>query len=134
MATSVPAIGRTDTEGRNDLDPVPPQPEHRSASECEPLHPIHPHEVADPCPADARRRQVLRLDLDDREVGQGIDAVDHALELAAVLELDRPDVADPDAPFTVADWVGRAGFMLRPVHERLNEAEPLIGLRLDYAW
>ena len=35
------------------------------------------------------RRQPGRVDLDDREVGQRVDAVDGARELAAVLELDR---------------------------------------------
>ena len=39
--------------------------------------------------ADRRRRQAGRVDLDDREVGERVDAVDRALELAAVLELDR---------------------------------------------
>ena len=38
--------------------------------------------------ADRRRRQAGRVDLDDREVGQGVDAVDRARQDAPVLELD----------------------------------------------
>ena len=38
--------------------------------------------------ADRGRRQPGRVDLHDREVGEGVDAVDRARELATVLELD----------------------------------------------
>ena len=46
--------------------------------------------------AERRRRQAVALDLDDREVGQGVDAVDRAIEDAAVVELDREAVAALD--------------------------------------
>ena len=39
--------------------------------------------------ADRRRRQARRVDLDDGQVGEGVDAVDLRVVLRAVLELDR---------------------------------------------
>ena len=38
--------------------------------------------------AERRRRQAGRLDLDDGQVGERVDAVDRAVEVASVLELD----------------------------------------------
>ena len=58
-------------------------------------------ELADPDVrrlADRRGRQAGDVDLDDREVGQRVDAVDRALELAAVLELDRQPSGDRAVP------------------------------------
>ena len=46
--------------------------------------------------AERRGRQARAVDLDDREVGQGVDAVDRAVEHAAVVELDRQAVAALD--------------------------------------
>src|SRR3990170_3628068 len=46
--------------------------------------------------ADRRRRQVRLLDLDDRQVGQGIDTVDAALEGPPVLERDGELLASLD--------------------------------------
>ena len=46
--------------------------------------------------ADRRRRQAGGLDLDDGQVGEGVDAVDRAVELAPVLQRDRERLAPLD--------------------------------------